>query len=128
MVRGEKTILDFKHLLERHRLTEAVFAEVGALLAIEGSCCAGARSVDATIIEDAGSTKNAARKRDPQMTQTRKRSSWHFGMKAHGLPLVHTAGIAASLVRRLAVPRCLSGDRRIVLTAASLRALVRSTM
>ena len=39
--------------------------------------------VDATIIAAASSTKNATRTRDPEMKQTRKGKSSHFGMKLH---------------------------------------------
>lgn len=39
--------------------------------------------VDATIIEAPPSTKNAEKRRDPDMHQTKKGNEWHFGMKAH---------------------------------------------
>ena len=39
--------------------------------------------MDATLIAAAPSTKNKARKRDPQMSQTKKGNQWYFGMKAH---------------------------------------------
>jgi transposase, IS5 family len=39
--------------------------------------------VDATIIAAPSSTKNAAQARDPEMKQTRKGTTWHFGMKLH---------------------------------------------
>lgn len=39
--------------------------------------------VDATIIVAPTSTKNAERKRDPEMKSTKKGNNWHFGMKAH---------------------------------------------
>lgn len=39
--------------------------------------------VDATIIAAPSSTKNATKTRDPEMKQTRKGGSWHFGMKLH---------------------------------------------
>jgi len=39
--------------------------------------------VDATIIAAPSSTKNAERKRDSEMHQTKKGNQWHFGMKAH---------------------------------------------
>jgi IS5 family transposase len=37
--------------------------------------------VDATIIAERPSTKNAAQARDPEMKRTRKGKQWHFGMK-----------------------------------------------
>jgi IS5 family transposase len=39
----ETTILNFRHLLERHGLTEAIFAEVNGHLADKGITCARAR-------------------------------------------------------------------------------------
>lgn len=43
----------------------------------------GGTIMDATLIAAAPSTKNKARKRDPQMSQTKKGNQWYFGMKAH---------------------------------------------
>jgi IS5 family transposase len=103
----ETTILNFRHLLERHRLTEAMFAEVGALLAERGLMLRRGTIVDATIIEAPTSTKNAEQSRDPEMSQTKKRNTWHFGMKvhvgaqAHGLPLVHSVAVGTGAENEL---------------------------
>jgi IS5 family transposase len=43
----------------------------------------GGTIMDATLIAAAPSTKNKARKRDPQMSQTKKGNQWYFEMKAH---------------------------------------------
>ena len=40
----ETTILNFRHLLERHDLTKAVFAAVAEHLEAAAPCCAAARS------------------------------------------------------------------------------------
>ena len=101
-VPDETTILNFRHLLEQHRLTEAMFAEVGALLAERRLILRRGTIVDATIIEAPSSTKNAQQSRDPEMSHTRKRNTWHFGMKvhvgaqAHGLPLVHSVAVGTA--------------------------------
>jgi IS5 family transposase len=79
----ESTILRFRHLLERHRLTEAIFAEVRTLLEEKRLLVKSGTIVDATIIAAPPSTKNAQGARDPEMRQTRKGKQWHFGMKAH---------------------------------------------
>ncbi len=79
----ETTILRFRHLLERHRLTEAIFAEIRSLLEEKRLLLKSGTIVDATIIAAPPSTKNAEQARDPEMRQTRKRKQWHFGMKAH---------------------------------------------
>jgi len=83
LVPDETTILRFRHLLERHRLTEQLFAEVRALLEEKRLLLKSGTIVDATIIAAPPSTKNAAGERDPEMKQTRKGKQWHFGMKLH---------------------------------------------
>lgn len=79
----ETTILNFRHLLERHALTEAIFTEVNAYLADRGITLRSGTLVDATIIDAPSSTKNKARTRDPEMSSTKKGNAWYFGMKAH---------------------------------------------
>lgn len=79
----ESTILRFRHLLEEHRLTEQIFAEIRTLLEEKRLLLKSGTIVDATIIAAPPSTKNAEGKRDPEMHQTKKGKDWHFGMKAH---------------------------------------------
>jgi IS5 family transposase len=79
----ETTILNFRHLLERHGLTEAIFAEVNGYLAEKGVTLRSGTLVDATIIDAPSSTKNKAGARDPEMSSTKKGNDWYFGMKAH---------------------------------------------
>lgn len=83
LVPDETTILRFRHLLEKHRLTERLFAEVRQLLEEKRLLLKSGTIVDATIIAAPPSTKNAAQARDPEMKQTRKGKQWHFGMKVH---------------------------------------------
>jgi IS5 family transposase len=77
------TVLHFRHWLEQHKLTEVLFAEVGALLAERGLLMRQGTIVDATIIAAPSSTKNKEKRRDPEMHQTKKGNQWYFGMKAH---------------------------------------------
>ena len=77
------TVLHFRHWLEEHGLTKALFDEVGALLAERGLLMRQETIVDATIIAAPASTKNKAKARDPEMRQTKKGNPWYFGMKAH---------------------------------------------
>jgi IS5 family transposase len=77
------TLLKFRHWLERHDLTKALFEEVGAMLEERGLLMRQGTIVDATIIAAPPSTKNKSKSRDPEMHQTRKGNQWHFGMKAH---------------------------------------------
>jgi len=79
----ESTILGFRHLLEKHNLTKSIFAAVCALLEEKRLLLKSGTIVDATIIAEPSSTKNAEGERDPEMHQTRKGKDWHFGMKFH---------------------------------------------
>lgn len=82
-VPDESTILRFRHLLEEHRLTRAIFEEVRALLEERRLFLKSGTIVDATIISAPSSTKNVDEKRDPEMGSTKKGRNWHFGMKCH---------------------------------------------
>jgi IS5 family transposase len=112
------TLLHFRHLLERHALTRALFAEVNALLSERGILLREGTLVDATIIAAPASTKNKAKARDPEMHQTRKGKQWHFGMKAHvGVDadsgVVHTlTGTAANVADISETHRLLHGQEK----------------
>jgi IS5 family transposase len=82
-VPDETTILHFRHLLERHELTEQIFGTVLHLLEERRLLLKAGTIVDATIINAPSSTKNAAQQRDPEMRQVRKGNGWYFGMKLH---------------------------------------------
>jgi IS5 family transposase len=81
LVPDERSILRLRHLLEKHRLTEQLFAEVRQLLEEKKLLLKSGTIVDATIIAAPPSTKNAAQERDPETKQTRKGKHLHFGMK-----------------------------------------------
>src|SRR5216684_538081 len=83
VVPDESTILRFRHLLEQHGLTHAIFDAVADLLEERRLLLRSGTIVDATIIAAPSSTKNASASRDPEMKQTRKGRNWHFGMKLH---------------------------------------------
>ena len=91
------TLLRFRHLLERHSLTQRIFEEINATLAERGLFMREGTIVDATIIAAAPSTKNKAKQRDPAMKQTRKGNQWYFGMKAH-IGVDAATGLTHSLV------------------------------
>jgi transposase, IS5 family len=83
VVPDETTSLRFRHLLERHELTSAIFDAVGGFARTRGLLLRSGTIVDATIIAAPSSTKNASATRDPEMKQTKKGPNWHFGMKLH---------------------------------------------
>ena len=98
----ESTILLFRHLLERHELTRALFQETAALLEEKNLLLKTGTIVDATIIEAPSSTKNDKQMRDPEMRQTQKNGKWFFGMKVHfgtdKRGLVHTLAVTHAAV------------------------------
>ena len=79
----ETTILNFRHLLEVHNLTKAIFEAVSAHLADKGALLRGGTIMDATLIAASPSTKNRDGRRDSEMSQSKKGKQWYFGMKAH---------------------------------------------
>ena len=95
-VPDETTILNFRHLLEKHNLSEAIFDAVNHFLEEKNLLVKEGTSMDATLIAASTSTKNKSKSRDPEMSSTKKNNQWYFGMKAHigvqsrGKPLVHS--------------------------------------
>ena len=97
------TLLNFRHLLEKHQLGAALFAKVGELLLDNGMKLSGGTIVDATLITAPSSTKNQEQSRDPEMHQSKKGNQWYFGMKLHigadsHSGLVHSASVTAANV------------------------------
>ena len=99
----ETTILNFRHLLERHSLGEGLLQEINTHLESQGLRLREGTIVDASIIEAPSSTKNRAGERDPEMHQAKKGNQWHFGMKVHigvdaDTGLVHSISTTAANV------------------------------
>ena len=92
----ETTILNFRHLLEKHALGEGLFEEINAHLTSLGHRLKTGTIVDASIISAPSSTKNRTGERDPEMHQTKKGNQWYFGMKAH-IGVDAQSGLAHSL-------------------------------
>ena len=97
------TLLNFRHVLEKHQIGAALFAKVGELLLANGMKLSGGTIVDATLIAAAPSTKNREQSRDPEMHQSKKGNQWYFGMKVHigadsDTGLVHSASVSAGNV------------------------------
>jgi IS5 family transposase len=120
----ETTICRFRHLLEKHDLCGMMLEVVNIHLEAKGiKSATGAIPVadrDATIIHAPLSTKNASRKRDPEMHQTKKGNQWYFGPKAHiGVDArqgtVHSVVTTTAYVADLRVlPALLHGEERKV--------------
>ena len=94
-VSPQDTILNFRHLLETHRLTEKLFAEGTATWPTQGITLRSGTLVDGeranamrsseppNSIDAPSSTKTEARARDPEMSSTKKGNDRYSGMKAH---------------------------------------------
>ena len=99
----ETTILNFRHLIEKHNLTMKILKKVNSLLQKKGVLLKQGTIVDATLIKAPASTKNKEGKRDEEMSSTRKNNQWHFGMKMHiGVDsrsgLIHTCAVTTAKV------------------------------
>jgi IS5 family transposase len=99
----ETTILNFRHLLERHNLGKRLFDEMNRHLSSQGLRMREGSIVDATIIAAPTSTKNVSGERDPEMHQAKKGKQWHFGMKMHigtddAFGLIHSLATTAANV------------------------------
>ena len=79
----ETTILNFRHLLDKHELGTGLLEEINRHLESQGLRLQEGTIVDASIIAAPSSTKNRSKERDPEMRQTKKGNEWHFGMKLH---------------------------------------------
>ena len=119
-VPDETTILNFRHLLERHGLGQKLFRKINKHLEKKGLSFKEGTIVDATIISAPTSTKNQQGKRDPDMHQTRKGNEWHFGMKMHigvddALGVIHSIETTAANAHDITqTTRLLNGTERRV--------------
>jgi len=118
-VPDESTILNFRHFLEAHRLTEKLFRITEQYLSEQDLILSEGTIVDATIISAPSSTKNQDRKRDPEMKQTKKGNNWYFGMKAHigsdTRGRIHSVVVTdASVHDSQAMEDCLHGEEEAI--------------
>lgn len=97
------TLLKFRHMLEKNKIGEKVFADVYKHLNKASLMMHRGTIVNARLIAAPKSTKNLEGKRGPEMHQTKKGNEWYFGMKVHarvnaGSEYVHTiTGTSANM-------------------------------
>jgi IS5 family transposase len=121
IVPDETTILNFRHLLEKHNLQDKIFKKINRDLEEKGLLMSKGTIVDATLINSPRSTKNKDKARDPEMSSTKKNNQWYFGMKAHiGVDsksgLVHSVeGTTAKVHDRTCLPALLHNKEDIVI-------------
>jgi len=119
-VPDETTILRFRHLLEKHKLTERIFGLVRGLLEEKRLLLKSGTIVDATIIDAPPSTKNESKARDPEMKHGKKnKREWRFGMKAHvgtdRSGLVHTLVTTDAAQADISqLPQLLHGEEKVL--------------
>jgi len=68
----ETTILNFRHLLERHELTAILLEGINAHLKAQGLLVSKGTMVDATLIHAPSLSKNREQTRDLEMHQTKR--------------------------------------------------------
>lgn len=119
-VPDESTILQFRHLLERHGLSEQIFQTINQTLCERGLFLKAGTIVDASLIAAPTSTKNQSQARDPEMHSSKKGNQWFFGSKFHiGVDsetgLVHTLTVTSGNVSDVAeAASLLHGEERFV--------------
>ncbi len=119
-VPDESTILQFRHLLEKHGLTEQIFQVINQTLSERGLFLKAGTIVDASLIAAPTSTKNKSQSRDPEMHSSKKGNQWFFGSKLHiGVDhetgLVHTLKITSGHVSDIAeAAALLHGEEQFV--------------
>jgi IS5 family transposase len=104
------TIMNFRHLLEKYKLSRQLFKEVNTWLSSAGIYLKEGTIVDVTIIEAASSTKNKTKARYPEVHQTQKGKQCFFGLKAHigvyaRTSLTHSVSTTASNVHNITSQR-----------------------
>lgn len=116
----DTTIMNFRHLLEKHQLAAGILGTINNYLRDKGLSLCDGTLVDATIIHAPSTTKNKEGKRDPEMHQTKKGNQYCFGMKAHigadaesGL-VHHVHGAAANVADATEVAQLLHGDENVI--------------
>jgi IS5 family transposase len=120
VIPDETTILNFRHLLEKHNLTQRIFEKTKRYLTDKGLLLREGTIVDATIITAPSSTKNKEQRRDKEMRSTRKGNQYYFGMKAHigtdtGKGLVHSIDVTdASVHDSQVMDKLVHGEERVI--------------
>jgi IS5 family transposase len=120
----ETTILNFRRLVEKHKLADKIFTSINRHLEKKGLLVSKGTIVDATIVKAASSTKNKDKARDPDMHSTRKNNQYYFGMKVHiGTDInsnaVHSATVTAANESDIGqLPKLLRKDDELVMADA----------
>lgn len=113
------TLCKFRKLLDDNGITKMFFDAMKQFLDKHGKLMHGGTIVDATIIDAPVSTKNAEKKRDPEMHQVKKGNEWYFGERLHagvdaGTGYIHSMEVtAANVGERSVVPKLMREDDEV---------------
>jgi IS5 family transposase len=113
------TLCKFRKLLDENGITKMFFGAMKQFLDKHGKLMHGGTIVDATIIDAPTSTKNAEKKRDPEMHQVKKGNEWYFGERLHagvdaGTGYIHSMEVtAANVGERSVVPKLMREDDEV---------------
>jgi len=114
------TLCKFRRLLDENGVTKLIFDTLKDFLDKHGKIMHGGSIVDATIVAAPTSTKNAEKKRDPEMHQVKKGNEWYFGERMHigadaGSGYIHSVDVtAANAEERAVVPALVREDDEVV--------------
>ena len=111
-------------------MTQLIFENINAMLAVRGMLLHVGTVVDATILAGPPSKKNRAKALDPVMFQTKKCNQGFFVMKAHlGVDaesgLVRTVGTAANVANVSEAEHLLHGDETLFFADAGYHGVER---
>lgn len=116
----DTTIMNFRHLLEKHQLAAGILEIFNNYLQDKGLSLRQGTIADATIIHAPSWTKNKEGKCDPEMHQTKKGNQYYCGMKAYigadaesGL-VHHALGTVANVADVTEVAHLLYGVENVV--------------
>ncbi len=79
----ETTILNFRHPLKKHQLSAILFNKINNYFKEKNLLIKEGTAIDAALISAPTSAKNKKKKRDPEMSSTKKRENYYFVIKAH---------------------------------------------
>lgn len=78
----ETTIINFRHLQDKHQLAAGILETINSYLLDKGLSLRQGTIIDATISHAPSSTKNKEGKRDPEIHQTKKGNLYFFSADA----------------------------------------------
>lgn len=129
----DRTIMNIRHLLEKHELASGILENHQQLPARQKPVVAPGHHCRRDHHARPSSTKNKEGKRDPEMHHTKKGNQYFSGMKAHiggdaesGL-VHHVHGTAANVADVTEVAHLLHGDENVICADAGYTGVEKRT-